>query len=294
MLNRSILFVSTYFSDYILFPRHSKNQVVRALENRGFTFEASSEIFSSQPQHQPLCPPPTSPKSAHLYPPGTPPPSSLTELQGRTFASLREHSVTPHVDRGLRIVQCAVHYREPGETASFASFRLSLITALLVDKPQFLSLTLTATDPSASVLLEKRLLPRFSTDERRDSLLLGAKNEVLIPISLDLRDLPLEATGIVCGVAGRMAAAKPLGSHEDHDNSNKLDILFETVETTTCQQPVHRLHDSPSIAISFLSTARAGFVIVMEEELSRAMASLETINDKPKEPLSEVILKLNL
>lgn len=290
MAGVSILFVSTYFSDYILFPRHSKNQVIRALESRGFAFEASSETYSAQPQFQRSYP---SPKSKHASPPGTPPPSSLTELQARTFASLREHSVIPHVDRELRIVQCAVHYREPGETASFASFRPSLIAALLIDNPQFLSLTVTATDPSASLLFEKRLLPRFSTNERGDPLLLGAKDEVLIPITLDLREVPLEATGIVCGVAGRMAAANTLNPHENHDDFD-LDALFETAGDMTRQQPLHQFTDNPSIAISFLSTTRASSVIVREEELSRAMASLETMNDKEIDPLSEEILKMSL
>jgi len=60
---------------------------------------------------------------------------------------------------------------------------------------------------------------------------------------LDLRDLPLEATGIVCGVAARLVGRTRLG-------------LLDAVE------------------MSYLSTARAGTVMVAEGELARAMAAL--------------------
>lgn len=102
-------------------------------------------------------------------------------------------------------MQCAAHHRYSSDTSSIAILREALTTALVVDKPRFLSLTLTAADPAASLLLEKRLLPRFSSDSSAatdsdddTSLLLGSKEEILVPIMLDLRKLPLEASGIVC------------------------------------------------------------------------------------------------
>jgi hypothetical protein len=60
---------------------------------------------------------------------------------------------------------------------------------------------------------------------------------------LDLRDLPLESTGIVCGVASRLVGGTKVG-------------LLQAVE------------------MSYLSTARAGTVMVAEEELDRALAAL--------------------
>ncbi|KAL1959441.1 hypothetical protein VTO42DRAFT_2244 [Malbranchea cinnamomea] len=300
----SIFFISTYFSDYILFPRHCKRQVVQALQSRVFVFETSRDTFNNNTRTQ-YQPPPSSLSSPHPSPSGTPPPTSLSELQNRTFACLRRHNVRPHVDRTLQIVQCAAHYRQPTEATSFAILRPSLVAALLLDRPRFLSLTVTATDPSASILLEKRLLPRFSVDmqpdlfptdlgRHGDSLLLGSKDDTLIPIILDLRDLPLDATGIVCGVAGRMSAAGRLrdrsrdeDKHETSTNNlnQSLEILFEAeAESSKVSRPYpHNLPpatdtDSHAIEMSFLSTARAGTVIVREEELCRAMASLEAEN----------------
>jgi len=117
----------------------------------------------------------------------------------------------------------------------------STLTSILISGPpttRFLSLTLTDADP-ASLLLEQDLVGPFG------DALLGSKTDVLVPITLDLRDLPLEATGIVCGVAGRLATGTATG-------------LLEAVE------------------ISFLSTAKAGTVIVREEDLQRAREALET------------------
>lgn len=313
----SIFFISTYFSDYILVPRRSKGHVAQALEQRGFTFEVSSDAFvnSSNPQYR-TSPPSTATRQS---PPSTPPPSTLSELQSRTFASLRKHNVHASVDRSLRIVQCAARYREPSTSTSPSILRPSLITALILDKPRFLSLTLTSTDPSASILLEERLLSRFTFEptgplfdpyafnlvEEGCNLLLGSHDDILVPITLDLRDLPLEATGIICGVAGRLAAATQSRDSEDismntatatakknYDNSSNDDIpSLLVIESQQSKKPKkeppqqnqqkYRLQADPDpsftapVEISFLSTARAGTVIVGEKELERAVDSLE-------------------
>lgn len=98
-------------------------------------------------------------------------------------------------------------------------------------------MTLTDTEP-ASLLLDQSLLPNFAPD-----ILLGSKDDFLIPITLDLRELPMESTGIICGVAGRLVGG------------------------TTGQL------ESP-VEMSYLSTARAGTVMVAEDELKRALGAL--------------------
>ncbi|KAJ9408581.1 hypothetical protein DTO045G8_3529 [Paecilomyces variotii] len=334
MAGISIFFISTYFSDYILVPLRSKGQVVQALEKRGFTFEVSTEAFvnSSQSQYGGPFSPVSPPGPVARSPPNTPPPSSLSELQHRTFAYLRKHNIVPRVDESLRLVQCAAHHRWSSDTSSFALLRPALTTALLVDKPRFLSLTSTTADPAASLLLEKRLLPRFSIDpvpevepNDENSLLLGSKEDILVPIMLDLRDLPLEATGIVCGLAGRLAAATH--SREDLSNSHasissltgsnsvlpaaSMPIPMPSTGTsstvsavassasqpgthpsgTTSPPSSHHLEPDPetyadAVEISFLSTVRAGTVIVGERELSRAVDALEA---ESREPDSEIV-----
>jgi hypothetical protein len=116
------------------------------------------------------------------------------------------------------------------------------LTKCLIHQPRFLSLTLTEGEP-ASLLLEKQLIPNFGS---QNALLGSSKEDCLIPITLDLETLPLEATGIVCGVAGKLVR----GSSGKSTN------------------------DDITIDMSYLSTARAGAVIVEEKDLQRAREAL--------------------
>ncbi|KAJ5602550.1 hypothetical protein N7537_005506 [Penicillium hordei] len=307
----SIFFISTYFSDYIVVPKQSKASVISALEKRGFQFNNASAAFITNPLS-----PTIERRLSDLVPPGTPPPSTLGELQTRTFNNLRKHQITPSVDDSLRLVQCAAHHEYHSQESSMSILRDALTTVLLVDEPRFLSLTLAALDPAASLLLEKRLLPRFARQsissggtrvyEDGSGLLLGSKEDHLVPITLDLRDLPLEASGIVCGVAGRLAAAAavPVSSRAGSISNGSSSIvgsvpgLFDSfgtrlaalsIDKSSTSAPSHALQPLPhsthhlqpdvdvadAVEISFLSTARAGTIIVGEDELRRAIDALE-------------------
>ncbi|KAI1619241.1 ACT domain-containing protein [Exophiala viscosa] len=296
MAGISIFFITTYFSDYILVPYKSRRTVTKALQKRGFVFSHSADAFVSQLS-------PSSPavgqggrlnSNSPLYfsestsAPSTPPAKDLPELQVRTFTKLKRSNIIPLVDSEVRLASCAgsreidvlrderlkcdllqvlistsavsdVASRE-AEKPSVTSGGLGVNENHSADADanagaggdgmnlgaNFLSLTITAGEP-ISVLVEHRLL------ERLGQSLLGAKAEedALIPITLDLRDLPLDATGIVCGVAGRLAQ----GDVEDDEG-----LSSEKAEP---------------IEISFLSTARAGTVIVRASQLQKALDALE-------------------
>lgn len=113
------------------------------------------------------------------------------------------------------------------------------LTKSLLYQPRFLSLTLTESDP-ASLLLEKGLVSNFDVD----NVLLCNRDDLLVPVMLDLTPLPLEATGIVCGVADRLAG------------HTKGDVFASAID------------------MSYLSTARTGTVVVEERALDHAMEAL--------------------
>ncbi|KAJ4293556.1 hypothetical protein N0V90_008839 [Kalmusia sp. IMI 367209] len=242
----SIFFITTYFSDYILVPIRYKTQVVHALEERGFQFEDQTSTYVNPSHHSRKH---SSRSSFEVRPPGTPPPATVSELQTRTFATLKRCNIVPTVDSCLRLVQCAgrrdgangmnqSRNRNSMTSAADDALHLGLVKCLISPPyPKFLSLTLTDSEP-ASLLLDHTLLPNFAQD-----ILLGSKDDFLIPITLDLRDLPMESTGIICGVAGRLVGG------------------------TTGQL------GSP-VEMSYLSTARAGTVMVAEDELKRALGAL--------------------
>jgi hypothetical protein len=218
---------------------------VQALEERGFQFEKDTSSYVNSFQHGRK----HSAASLEVQPPSTPPPTTISELQTRTFATLKRRHIVPTVDSSIRLVQCAgrrdsanginqARNRNSMTTAADDALHLGLVKCLITQPyPKFLSLTLTDTE-SAALLFDHTLLPHFAQDT-----LLGSRDEFLTPITLDLRGLPMESTGIVCGVAGR--------------------LVGET--TGQLEDPVE---------MSYLSTARAGTVMVAEQELERALDAL--------------------
>lgn len=103
-----------------------------------------------------------------------------------------------------------------------------------------MSVTLAQDDPP-SLLLDKTLLESFG------DTLIGDTEGTLIPIFLDLVNLPFEVTGIVSGVAGRL---------------------------------VQEMKMARSSELSYLSTARAGAVILSEEQSIRALGILRPLLTK--------------
>lgn len=173
---------------------------------------------------------------SEAQPPTPPPTITIPELQKRTFDLLKEYKVVPKVTPGAELILCAGRRSTttPGETV-----HLGLVQCL-VNQPDYLSITLTDTEPP-SLLIERDQLYVFGAQDT----LLGNKHEILIPIMLDLRQLPVESTGIVCGVAGRLC-----GEHGSFlDKTDPIDM-------------------------SYLSTARAGTVMVAEDDIDRAMEAL--------------------
>lgn len=231
----SIFFITTYVSDYILVPTSAKSQVIRALEDRGFAFEKASKSYvnpSSHRRHVSSDSEPTSPATLSS--------TTMQSLQDSTFSQLLRHQIVPKFDRNIRLVQCASRTENPD---TFVADDLALqhgLTRCLIHQPRFLSITMTK-DQSASLLLEKRLVANFNMTGDWENVLLGAKEDIMIPIILDLTVLGMDASGIVCGVAGKL------------------------VEGPGVIHPID---------LSYLSTAKTGVVIVTEGDLDDAMHAL--------------------
>ncbi|KAM7204080.1 ACT domain containing protein [Naviculisporaceae sp. PSN 640] len=271
-----IFFITTYYSDFILVPTKDRQSVVKALLSKGFVFSEDEASFRTTHSRGPS----QSSGSSGIsdQPPSTPPPSNLSELQTRAFSNLKKRNVIPYIEPDLELVNCSGRERSTirnGYSEQLRSRKNSnsqgggggngagagssggprmngiswvdtvdtkLYTAIisaLISQPRFLSVTLAQDDPP-SLLLDKALLPIFG-----DSLV-GPTAEGdgnLVPIFLDLASLPYEATGIVSGVAGRLVQ----------------DMQLQMME---------------SAELSYLSTARAGAVILGAEIGERALGVL--------------------
>ncbi|KAK3359326.1 ACT domain-containing protein [Lasiosphaeria hispida] len=241
-----IFFITTYYSDFILVPTKDRQSVVKALFARGFVFSEEEASFKSG---GPSSAAHSRGASQSSEPPSTPPPSSLGELQARTFELLKKRNVVPYVEPDLRLIQCSGRerssiraYSDRSRAQTGNGVRKSWVDTVdtklytsiisaLVSQPRFLSITLAQDDPP-SLLLDKLLLNVFG-----DSLV-GPTEGTLVPIFLDLDNFPFEATGIVSGVAGKL---------------------------------VQDMQMAESAELSYLSTARAGAVILSDEQSLKAM-----------------------
>lgn len=247
-----IFFITSYYSDFILVPFSSRPKVIRALEDRGFVFEATDADGEAGQMTNPASPllhnRQGSTASSFEFPPvaGTPPPTSIPELQTRTFKILAKNGIKPHIDPDIELITCA-GLKDSTQATSVANFtggKLQLGIARCLTSfpaPNFFSITLTDSE-SASLTMEKRLLQHFPNEG--EDILLGTESPEQIAITLDLKDLPLESTGIVCGVSSRLLDGMRGRIGRDMFN------------------------------MSYLSTSRAGHVIVYEDELEDAMDAL--------------------
>lgn len=111
-------------------------------------------------------------------------------------------------------------------------------------------------------------------------MLLGSKHDYLVPITLDLTKLPFEATGIVCGVAGRLVAGD-MHTQEESDVSNGdggggggVGMGVGMGNGNGNGHGDGGGEGGGPIEMSYLSTARAGTVMVDERDLERAMRVL--------------------
>jgi len=258
MAGISIFFITTYYTDFILVPTKDHQSVVQALLERGFEFSESDSAY--------VAPTPITHSratSSSSDPPSTPPPSNVAELQARTFNQLKRRNVVPFIQPSLHLIQCSGKeisstddYSRPPSNglgsigrsshghwldAIDAKFYMGLISALTI-QPRFLSVTLSK-DDAPSLLIDKAFLPLFG-----DSIA-GDTEGDLVPIFLNLSNLPLESTGIVCGVAGK---------------------LVEEM----------RMVGSQASELSYLSTARAGAVILSSEGSTRALEALTPLLKK--------------
>ncbi|KAM3417618.1 hypothetical protein BST61_g5854 [Cercospora zeina] len=276
-----IFFITSYYSDYVLVPYSSRSNVIHALEERGFVFEADSEDGEVGHMTNPASPllncharqgssgssssssssttttTTTTegfgfscmiPAAAAIRAPPTPPPTTISDLQTRTFRALARNNITPSVDPTIELITCAglkdstPHFSETNFTEGKLQLGIAKCLTAAYPPPKFFSVTLTDNE-SASLTLEKRLLQHFP--EEGEDILLGTQSPEQVPITLDLKDLPRESTGIVCGVSSRLTEGMR-----------------------------GRMSPTEMFNMSYLSTSRAGHVIVYEDELGDVMEAL--------------------
>jgi len=274
-----IFFITSYYSDFIMVPVKSQAAVIHAFQQQGFTLDHSpygargqhmTNAFASSSQSRKGFGKDTKTDKKPSSP-TSPPAASILDLQTRTFITLGQHNIEPTCDTSLQLVSTAGHRADKKLHARLMHAVSSCL--LSIPPPKFVCLTLTDSD-SLSLTMDKVLLTKFSRDGQDDLLI---SDEIMVPIMLDLRKLPEECTGIVCGVAAQIL-----------EGINEKDMHRSASGPGKDWPPGREMYSGPGFNMSYLSTARAGSVIVREDEVEDAIEVLKEVVERISEQTSAI------
>ncbi|KAK8058724.1 hypothetical protein PG994_009172 [Apiospora phragmitis] len=259
-----IFFITTYYSDFILVPTKDRQTVVQALLSRGFEFSEDESAFVSPTVH-------VRGGSVSSQAPSTPLPTNVTELQTRTFELLRKRDVIPFIEEGLTVVLCSGKDPEQEQMNHFSrrpvptrratgnginggharrswldnvdtKLYTSLISVLVL-QPRFLSMTLAQEDPPS------------------------------LPIG---QDPAQRLWGLPGGGCGRGPRPDLLRSGEPAHRCHRY--RFRGRRPARGRDAHDR--DGDGEQLSYLSTARAGAVILSSEQSLKALEVMRPLLNK--------------
>lgn len=257
----TILFITTYYSDYVLVAAKEMHRVRKVLEDKGFSFEDLTQSFISSSGAIPAEEASKSVASSERS--LSPDQFNFDEDYQAEHLPEMQSSTDSIVDRvaheqGINTIQFLregkipvrllreIKLRMLGSRASLAQYAAP-ITDLLIQKdlPQFFSIT-QAPETSPSLLLPHSLIENFD----RETLLGLDTAETLIPIMLDLSGLEsagvLGGCGIVCGV---------------------VDELMQRAVQSPAS--LEQILSKEELVMSYLSTVVTGNVLIREQDIER-------------------------
>lgn len=260
----SILFITTYFSDYVLVASQEMKKVRKVLLDKGFYFGDLDQSFMSSTGS--MSSPAVSSNSKFFNRSPSPTDFDFDEDVGKdeytsraihqsfsssddetlhsnntnTLQFLRQGKIPVTLSRGTKLLMV-------GTKAPIAHHAMQITKLFLsADLPKFFSLT-QAPETNASMLLTEKLVDSFE----KEALLGVDTADILIPITLDLSQLDgvggLGGCGIVCGVVDELMqrAIKP--------SPASLEQMLSKEE----------------LVMSYLSTVVTGNVLIREQDIGR-------------------------
>lgn len=219
--NIPIFFLPTYFSDYMLAPIGTIDRVKSTLVDRGFEFS----------------------ESANSYVAASPTVNYCFNFTPESRAKFNNYKIQPFVDQNTRLLLTGAR----SSSSTDEAVELAIVRTL-VKHPKYFSVSMTSGQISFLVDYE-------TSQEFPEHALLGSTTDFVIPITLDLRKLPEDITGVVSGVASQLLDHS-FAYNEINDNN---DITNNNDNT-----------QNNRINISYLSTAKSGVVMVSEDNINVA------------------------
>ena len=282
----SIHFISSYFSDYVLFKRQWLPSVIETLEKELFVFESHSASFISTPAitpsasmhfdnkpfytlNEPLLDRHDTGESASVKSPAT-----STNFTQETLRRLFDHGGEIIVG-SEPVVHCGGRAKLRDDPVI-----LSAVTSLFYSpqRPSFLSLTITGNSPP-SLLLPATYL-RINTEDVEpittrfpaEHLNFNSSN-VLLPLMIDLSKLELEYYGIICAIVSKLVEVQREG------DAAAAAIIISPPRTENLEDSISSLKSNASGAmksLTYLSTMFGGNILLDQADAQWALRNLNS------------------
>ncbi|CUM64649.1 uncharacterized protein PRCAT00002258001 [Priceomyces carsonii] len=185
----SLFFISSHFSDIVLIPYLLKDKVINILTKKNFQF---SDISNSYIMHKNSSEPDTLDHEENDKEE-----ESTKKLDQDAFKLFKDADIEPRISNSIKLLLTGARTGEVNNTIEKTT---KVISANLI--PLYFAITRTALNEVSLVLpksTKKRSILGF--DSRS---IIGSTQDIIIPITIDFSKLPLNATGIVAGLASRI------------------------------------------------------------------------------------------
>lgn len=233
--NIPLFFLSTHFSNIVLVPFTQKAKVIHTLTKQSFEFSDISKSFIAHSAHEQdkLDLSDLRDAATEIQP---------LDVEKKAFILFKHANIRPLINEDAKLLLSGARSGEVIETIhktakNIASKNIPLYFAITRTSPNEVSLIL----PGSS---RKRSSMGFSSKN-----IVGSTQDVIIPIVINLRKLPLDSTGIVASLASRIVNGMRELSHVD----------------------------SP-VEMNYLSMAQSAIIMIPEEILPQVASILKSVN----------------
>ncbi|CAK9439848.1 uncharacterized protein LODBEIA_P39480 [Lodderomyces beijingensis] len=181
----SIFYISSHFNDIVLIPFDSKQAVMDVLTTKNFEFSEISNSFISN--HRALDPGVVDDLS------------QVSPIYEKTFEIFAAADIHPEINEKHELLLTG---SRPGDVKSTTLKAIKLLSLATTTQPTYFVLTRTFSNELSIIIPESQ---KFRLKYGFDSTsLIGSTQDIIVPVTMDFSNLPLNCTGIVAGLANML------------------------------------------------------------------------------------------
>lgn len=246
----SLFFLSSHYSNIVLIPHHFKDEVKNILTRHKFQFTDLSEDSQTEKIQKTDLESDLTENLENF---------SVHDIESKTLSLFKSAGIQPIMNKKVKLLLTSARRGE-----SKTSILKAAQCIASNDIPDYFAIT-KISNTSISLILpgSSRKRAALGFDYKR---IIGSSQETIIPITIDLTNLPLDSTGIVAGMASRLLTS--MKSVPDYMNST-----FE---------------------MNYLSMARSAIILIPKENLKAVSKMLEHMDTRDEKNITETLSRFEM